>query len=393
MKLAYEHWAHWVCEDKMIRTADAARGSSSRWRSERDLREKELAELAELRTTIQAERVEPWQSRHLMERVKKSRFQFDSQSVRPYFAYQVIDGVLATTESLYGVEVRGTRPSRSGTSAPARDVLEGGELARFYLDMFPREGKFKHAAMFNLVGGVRGETLPQAALVCNFPEPKDGDPALLLHDQVTTIFHEFGHLLHHLFAVQPWGRFAGIGCEWDFVEVPSQLYEEWAWSAGVLQRFATHHETGEPIPDRWSISCEPPRSTARASASWGRCSTRCSRCRSTIAIRPRSAGDLLGRLQKEMTFERVPGPRWSAPSATSTGTPRATTYMWSLVTRGLLRSLRRGPHGRRTAPLPRGRPRPGGPGRRGHGCGLPGAPVAFEAWKLARPRLIPRISG
>ena len=70
-----------------------------------------------------------------------------------------------------------------------------------------------------------------------------GSPALLLHDQVTTIFHEFGHLLHHLFAVQPWGRFAGIGCEWDFVEVPSQLYEEWAWSAGVLQRFATHHES------------------------------------------------------------------------------------------------------------------------------------------------------
>ena len=340
VKLGYEHWAHWVCEDKMIRTADAAREFiESVAKRARPFGEKELAELlAELRTTDpEAERVEPWQSRHLMERVKKSRFQFDSQSVRPYFAYRkVIDGVLATTESLYGVEVRRneTEPVWHA-SVECYDVFEGGELtARFYLDMFPREGKFKHAAMFNLVGGVRGETLPQAALVCNFPEPKDGDPALLLHDQVTTIFHEFGHLLHHLFAVQPWGRFAGIGCEWDFVEVPSQLYEEWAWSAGVLQRFATHHETGEPIPDSLVDQLRAAEEYGKGLGVMGQmlyamfALSLYDRDPSTV-----SAGDLLGRLQKEMTFfERVPGTAMECAFGHLHGYSASYyTYMWSLV--------------------------------------------------------------
>jgi thimet oligopeptidase len=86
-------------------------------------------------------------------------------------------------------------------------------------------------------------------LVCNLPRPSGDDPGLLQHDQVTTFFHEFGHLLHHLFAGrQRFLSFSGIATEWDFVEVPSQMYEEWAWETGVLQRFARHHETDEPIP-------------------------------------------------------------------------------------------------------------------------------------------------
>jgi thimet oligopeptidase len=103
--------------------------------------------------------------------------------------------------------------------------------------------------MFDLRAGLEGEALPEAALVCNFSEPKDGDPALLLHQDVTTFFHEFGHLLHHLFAGrQRYLSFSGIATEWDFVEAPSQMYEEWAWDAGVLARFARHHKTGETIP-------------------------------------------------------------------------------------------------------------------------------------------------
>jgi thimet oligopeptidase len=86
--------------------------------------------------------------------------------------------------------------------------------------------------------------------MCNFPEPKGTDPGLMLHDEVTTFFHEIGHLLHHLFSARSrYVEFSGISTEWDFVEVPSQLYEEWAWDTGVLQRFATHHQTGEPIPE------------------------------------------------------------------------------------------------------------------------------------------------
>ena len=171
--------------------------------------------------------------------------------MRPYFAFERIrDGVLSTSAELYGVRFeRRTDVETWHASVECFDVLDGeAVVARFFLDMHPRENKFKHAAMFDL--SVAGDdVLPEAVLVCNFPEPNGDDPALLLHDEVTTFFHEFGHLLHHLFAGrQTFTAFSGIATEWDFVEVPSQAYEEWAWAPEVLARFATHVETGAPIP-------------------------------------------------------------------------------------------------------------------------------------------------
>ena len=256
--LGYATWADYVTEDKMIgsgaaagefvqRVIDLARGRA----------EAEHAELLEERreTEPAAEHVYEWEAGYLTERVKARRYGFDSQEVRPYFAYdKVRDGVLATSAALYGVEFRKNDEVETWhPSVECYDIVDGGEVvARFYLDMHPRENKFKHAAMFHLSQGVSGgerDVLAEACLVCNFPEPREGDPALLLHEQVKTYFHEFGHLLHHLFGGrQPYLAFSGIATEWDFVEVPSQMYEEWAWDAGVLARFATHHETGEPIP-------------------------------------------------------------------------------------------------------------------------------------------------
>ena len=189
---------------------------------------------------------------------ERQRYAFDSQAVRPYFAYDCVrDGVLATSAELYGVEFARNEDVETWHDAVlAYDVLDKGELvARFYMDMHPRENKFKHAAMFHVSEGVVGvdeddSRLPEAALVCNFPEPTEGDPGLMLHGQVTTFFHEFGHLLHHLFGGrQRFQAFSGIATEYDFVEVPSQMYEEWAWDTGVLQRFARHYQTDEPIPD------------------------------------------------------------------------------------------------------------------------------------------------
>jgi thimet oligopeptidase len=112
--------------------------------------------------------------------------------------------------------------------------------------MHPREGKYKHAAQFPLKDGVRGIQLPEGVLVCNFPE---GAPALMEHDDVVTMFHEFGHLMHHVLGGhQPWITQSGVATEWDFVEAPSQMFEEWAWTHETLARFARHHETGEVIP-------------------------------------------------------------------------------------------------------------------------------------------------
>jgi thimet oligopeptidase len=130
------------------------------------------------------------------------------------------------------------------------DVYESGtKIGRFHLDMHPRADKYKHAAQFTIVNGVAGKQLPEAALICNFPGGEPGDPGLMEQDDVETFFHEFGHLLHTIFAGgQRWMGVAGISTEWDFVEAPSQMLEEWARDVKVLQTFARHHETNEPIP-------------------------------------------------------------------------------------------------------------------------------------------------
>src|SRR5207248_1066460 len=121
-------------------------------------------------------------------------------------------------------------------------------IGRFFLDLFPLEGKYKHAAQFTLVSGVRDGALPEGALVCNFPRPS-AEPALLEHSEVVTFFHEFGHLLHHLFGGHTrWAGVSGVRTEWDFVEAPSQMLEEWCWDASVLQSFTRHVETGKAIP-------------------------------------------------------------------------------------------------------------------------------------------------
>jgi thimet oligopeptidase len=125
----------------------------------------------------------------------------------------------------------------------AYDVLrDGGRIGRIYLDLHPREGKYKHAAQFTLADGLADRQLAEGVLVCNFSR------GLMEHDHVVTLFHEFGHLLHHVLAGSgEWTRFAGVATEWDFVEAPSQMLEEWAWDADVLRTFATN-ASGEPIP-------------------------------------------------------------------------------------------------------------------------------------------------
>ncbi|HEX6220585.1 MAG TPA: M3 family metallopeptidase, partial [Acidimicrobiia bacterium] len=132
------------------------------------------------------------------------------------------------------------------------DAETGEEIARFYLDLFPREGKYGHAAEFPLI---RSRLLedgtyqnPICAMVANFTKPTKDQPSLLQHGEVETLFHEFGHVLHQNLGRTELARFSGTSTERDFVEAPSQIMEHWIWRSDVLKRFARHHETGEPIP-------------------------------------------------------------------------------------------------------------------------------------------------
>ncbi|MBK8178347.1 MAG: hypothetical protein IPK67_05510 [Planctomycetes bacterium] len=168
--------------------------------------ERELELLLEHKRREQpgADRVHDWERAYWIERVKAERLAFDSQSVRPYFAYaNVARGVLEISAELYGVSfVRNDAEPRWHPAVECYDVFDsdGSRCARFWLDMHPRPDKYKHAALFPLRSGLASEVLPEACLVCNFSAPKAADPALMQHREVTTFFHEFGHLLHHLFA-------------------------------------------------------------------------------------------------------------------------------------------------------------------------------------------------
>jgi thimet oligopeptidase len=179
------------------------------------------------------------------ELVRRERYGVDAQETRRYFDFaKVRRGLLEVTGRLFGLEYHeAAAASRWHDDVAVYDVHSDGErIGRIYLDLHPREGKYKHAAQFTLTSGVRGRQLPEGALVCNFPR------GLMEHTEVVTLFHEFGHLVHHVLGGhQEWVRFSGVATEWDFVEAPSQLLEEWAWDADVLQTFATDDD-GAPIP-------------------------------------------------------------------------------------------------------------------------------------------------
>lgn len=194
---------------------------------------------------------------YLQNLVKKEKYGVDAKAVREYFDYPAVrDGILALYGQLFGVAF--TKREGAAVWSPDVDAYEvtrdGQVIGRFYFDMHPRPDKYKHAAMFPIATGLsdaNGQTtrVPYASLVCNFPAPtKESAVALMDHSQVVTFFHEFGHLIHHLLAQQsPWISLSGINVEWDFVEAPSQLLEEWAWDPKVLATFA-ENAAGEVIP-------------------------------------------------------------------------------------------------------------------------------------------------
>ena len=206
------------------------------------------------KTDPKATSVGDWQKAWLEDQLKKSVYAVDSAVVREYFAYdKVLAGLLEITALIYDVQYV---PAKGGDakvwhpSVQVFDVMRTGvKLGRIFLDMHPRENKYKHAAQFSIMSGVTGVQLPEGALVCNFPEPKPGEPALMEHGDVVTMFHEFGHLMHHVLGgQQKWVTQSGVATEQDFVEAPSQMFEEWGWSYETLSRFAKHHKTGAVIP-------------------------------------------------------------------------------------------------------------------------------------------------
>ena len=175
-----------------------------------------------------------------------------------YFPLErVVDGLLEITGEVFGLEYRRITDAEvwhpDVVTYAIHDADSGDELAVFHMDLHPRDGKFSHAAAFDVVPGRRlpdgTYRRPVSAIVANLTKPTADRPSLLQHNEVVTLFHEFGHVLHQTLTRAELARFSGTNTETDFVEAPSQIMEHWTWNASVLARFARHHETGEPIPE------------------------------------------------------------------------------------------------------------------------------------------------
>lgn len=201
----------------------------------------------------------PWDWRYYDTRLRKLDYGVDPNEVASYFPLQrVLDGLLAITGEVFGLEYRRVEDApvwhADVVTYAIHDLASGDELAHVHMDLHPRDGKFSHAAAFDLVPGRRlpdgTYQHPVSAIVANLTKPTGDRPSLLQHDEVVTLFHEFGHVLHQCLTRAELVRFSGTNTERDFVEAPSQIMEHWCWNAGVLARFARHHETGEPIPEK-----------------------------------------------------------------------------------------------------------------------------------------------
>ena len=251
--LGYPNWAAYVTEDKMTGSPEVAEAFLSRVETAATDAagieyQRLLAKLVE--TQPDADTVPEWSSSYLAEQIRQSDYALDSQEVRQYFAYDnVRSGIFSLVQDLFGVEIRDWADAPVwDESVTAHEMYRNGELiGRFFLDMHPRDGKFKHAAAFPIRFGPTSDGVPVGALMCNFPAG-DHTTGLMEHRQVETFLHEFGHLIHDMFSGQP--DFASLSMgnlEWDFIEAPSQMLENWVWDYDTLAKFAVNAE-GETIP-------------------------------------------------------------------------------------------------------------------------------------------------
>ena len=253
--LGFPNWADYVTADKMVGNAKTAQDFVARVvaaSGDRQAREYQQLLAARRKDQPSATTVNFWESAYYSEQLRRSEYNFDSQSIRPYLPYDRVEqGILDLSAKLFDVQFKRVPNAPVWhPSVKCYELYDGGKLAgRFYLDMHPRANKYNHAAQFDIRTGIAGRQIPEAALVCNLSGGEKGDPGLCDYNDVNTFFHEFGHLLHTMFAGrQKWAGISGIRTEQDFVEAPSQMLEEWMRSPEVLASFAKHYQTNEPIP-------------------------------------------------------------------------------------------------------------------------------------------------
>lgn len=254
--MGFANYAAWKLKDQMAQTPEAVDDFFSKLVPA--VTAKANAEAADIQAMIDKQgggfQLQPWDWNYYSEQVRKEKYDLDADETKPYFELNkvLIDGVFYAASQLYGL----TFKERKDIPVYQEDVKvfevfeeNGKSLALFYCDYFKRDNKNGGAWMSNIVGQSKlFGTKPVIYNICNFTKPAPGQPALISFDDVTTMFHEFGHGLHGMFASQQYPTLSGTNVARDYVEFPSQFNEHWAMYPSILKNYAVHYKTGELIP-------------------------------------------------------------------------------------------------------------------------------------------------
>jgi oligopeptidase A len=254
--LGYADFADLVLEERMAHSGQHAQAFLEELgRKTAPFFERENVELAEMAKSFGIDPIQPWDLAYLAEKQRLKLYDFDEEELRPYFELdRVVAGMFDIFGRVLGIRVVEERDIPGWDAAVkyyrVEDTSSGLLLGGFYSDWFPRENKRGGAWMDSLIVGNPDSKKPHLGLICgNLTPPVEGLPSLLTHQEVETIFHEFGHLLHHVLSRVPVRSLAGTNVPWDFVELPSQIMENWCMEREALDLFARHYETGERIPE------------------------------------------------------------------------------------------------------------------------------------------------
>ena len=262
LALGYKSWNDYKTEVKMAKTGAGARKFIAEMVAGTEPKfEAEVAEMQKLKAAATGDpnaKIYRWDWRHFSNEIKKKNYDVDVEALRVYFPYeQTLKGMFDIYQRIFGLKFEEIQAPQKWTDDLklyyVSDAASGEPLGMFYLDMFPREGKYNHFAQFDIVGGKQlpdgTYQRPTVALICNFPPPADGKPSLLPHSDVETLFHEFGHAMHSILTRAKYSRFAGANVPRDFVEAPSQMLQNWVWSKPVLDTFAAdYRDASKKIP-------------------------------------------------------------------------------------------------------------------------------------------------
>ena len=261
--LGYKTYAAYVVEDRMVKTPTTV------WNFEKSLLKKVKTKAAvDYKELLDTKRkylkdqivnvINPWEASFYNNILLKEKYQVDQEKVKEYFELNTVtEGLFQIAQHLFGVQfVPIQNPSVWQKDVRAFEVRQGEKvIGRFYFDLHPRQNKFNHAACFPIIRGKEtsnGYQIPVATLLCNFPQATENSPALMYHSlgsaSVETFFHEFGHVLHNMLTTSPLYSYAGTSVARDFVEAPSQIFENWCWDYDALKLFAKHYKTGEVLP-------------------------------------------------------------------------------------------------------------------------------------------------